>query len=298
MSVAHRWRSELLGDPRTLELDDGALDYFERGEGPALVFSHGWLANANLWRKVVDRLRADFRCLVLDLPLGSHRTPMAPEADLTPLGVAGLIAAVLDQLDLRAATLVGNDSGGAYSQIALARHEEQTAERVSSLVLTSCETPYDEWPPAPFDGLPEAARDPEALGQLLGALEDPAVRSLPLAYGLLLKHPAEPEASDSYALPASCDPRVLHDVAKAMASATTAPVRAAGEALVAHHELPTLLIWSEEDEVFPIEHAARYADELANARLVRITDSYSFTPEDQPEAVATAIRSFVTEQVE
>jgi pimeloyl-ACP methyl ester carboxylesterase len=298
MSEAHRWRSELLGAPRALELDDGTLDYFERGEGPPLLFNHGWLANANLWRKVVDHLHAEFRCLVLDLPLGSHRTPMAAGADLSPLGVAGLIAAVLERLDLSEATLAGNDSGGAYSQIALANFKKQTAGRVSGLVLTSCETPYDEWPPAPFDGLPEAARDPEALGQLLGALEDPAVRSLPLAYGLLLKHPAEPEASDSYALPAGRDPGVLHDVAKAMASAATAPVRAAGKALIAHHELPTLLIWSEEDAVFPLEHAARYADELANARLVRIADSYSFTPEDQPEAVATAIRSFMTERAQ
>jgi pimeloyl-ACP methyl ester carboxylesterase len=295
MSERHRWRSQLLGEPRTLKLGGGTLDYFERGDGPVLLFSHGWLANANLWRKVVDRLHTEFRCLVLDLPLGSHRTPMAAEADLSPLGVAGLIVAVLERLDLQATTLVGNDSGGAYTQIALAHHDRRTAERVSGLVLTSCETPYDEWPPAPFDGLPEAARDPEMLGQLLGALEDPAVRAAPVAYGHLLKHPTE--ASDSYALPASRDPGVLRDVAKAMASAKTAPVRTAGETLIADHELPTLLVWSEEDEVFPVEHAARYADALANARLVRIADSYSFTPEDQPEAVAAAIRSFMTERM-
>lgn len=148
----------------------------------------------------------------------------------------------------------------------------------------------------PFDGLPEVARDLEVLGQLLAALEDPAVRAAPVAYGHLLKHPSE--ASDSYALPASRDPGVLRDVSKAMASATTAPVRAAGEALIARSELPTLLIWSEEDAVFPLEHAARYADALANAQLVRITDSYSFTPEDQPKAVATAIRSYMAERVE
>jgi pimeloyl-ACP methyl ester carboxylesterase len=291
-----RWRSELLGEQRRLELDDGVLDYFERGDGPVLLFSHGWLANANLWRKVVDQLHTEFRCIALDLPLGSHRTPMAPDADLSPLGVAGLIAAVLERLNLNDPTLVGNDSGGAYSQIALAQHEKQTAERVSGLVLTSCETPYDEWPPAPFDGLPEAARDLEVLGQLLAALEDPVVRASPVAYGQLLKHPTE--VSDSYALPASRDPGVLRDVAKAMASATTATVRAAGETMIARSELPALLIWSEEDAVFPVEHAARYADALANAQLVHITDSYGFTPEDQPEAVATAIGLYMAERVE
>jgi pimeloyl-ACP methyl ester carboxylesterase len=292
MSEGHRWRSPLLGEQRTLELDGGVLDYFERGEGPALLFTHGWLANANLWRKVVDRLHGGFRCLVLDLPLGSHRTPMDAGADLSPLGVAGLIAAVLEQLDLRETTLVGNDSGGAYSQIALTSHRAQTAGRVSGLVLTSCETPFDEWPPKPFDGLPAAARDPEALAQLLAALTDPAVRASPVAYGLLLKHPIESEASDSYALPAGQNPDLLRDVAKAMAAAATAPVRDAGEALIAGGGPPALLIWSEQDEVFPIAHAVHYADQLADAELVRITDSYSFTPEDQPEAVATAIGSF------
>jgi pimeloyl-ACP methyl ester carboxylesterase len=291
LSELHRWRSELLGEPRSLELPSGTLDYFERGEGPPLLFSHGWLANANLWRKVVDILCDQFRCLALDLPLGSHRTPMDEGADLSPEGVGGLIAAAAEQLDLREATLAGNDSGGAYSQIALASHGD-LGERVSRLVLTSCETPYDEWPPEPFDGLPAAAADPQALGQLLAALEDPAVRAIPVAYGLLAKHPLETEASDSYALPASRDEGVLRDVGKAMASASTAPVRAAGERLIAHGDLPTLLIWSSEDEVFPLAHAERYAAALSNGSLARIEDSFSFTPEDQPAAVAAAIRSF------
>ena len=36
------------------------------------MFVHGLLVNANLWRKVVERLSPDFRCIALDLPLGSH----------------------------------------------------------------------------------------------------------------------------------------------------------------------------------------------------------------------------------
>lgn len=171
MSESHRWRSELLGEARTVEVTGGSLDYFERGNGPALLFSHGWLANANLWRKVVDELAGRFHCLALDLPLGSHRRPMDAGADLGPAGVAGLIADAVERLNLDAVTLVGNDSGGAYSQIALARHGDRLAGRVSGLVLTSCETPYDEWPPPPFDGLPAAATDPDTLGQLLGALQ-------------------------------------------------------------------------------------------------------------------------------
>lgn len=292
MSGTHRWRSDLLGTCRTVEVTAGAIECFERGEGPALVFSHGWLANANLWRKVVDQLSDDFRCLTLDLPLGSHRTPMDANADLSPCGVGALIAEVVERLDLTKTTLVGNDSGGAYSQIALAQCADQIGARVSRLVLTSCETPYDEWPPPPFDGLPAAARDPELLGQLLGALEDPTIRTTPPAYGLLLKRPVEAGVSDSYALPASRDKDILRDVAKAMASTSTGPVRAAGEHLIASSDRPVQLIWSSEDEVFPLANAERYANALRYSELVRIDDSFSFTPEDRPDAVAEAVRGF------
>lgn len=295
MSDEHRWRSAQLGEARSVEVSGGTIEYFERGDGPALVFSHGWLANANLWRKAVVLLCDEFRCLALDLPLGSHRTRMDADADLSPSGVGALIADVVERLELDDLTLVGNDSGGAYSQIALAQHGERIGERVSRLVLTSCETPYDEWPPPPFDGLPAAARDPELLGQLLGVLEDPAIRATPPAYGLLLKHPVEVEVSDSYALPVCRDRRVLHDVAKAMASTSTAPVRAAGEHLIASSDLPVQLIWSSEDEVFPLTHAERYARALRHGEVVRIDDAFSFTPEDQPEALAAAIRTFVTQ---
>ena len=51
----HRWRSDCLASAR-LELGAGPVEAFRRGQGPALVFAHGWLANANLWRNVVDRL--------------------------------------------------------------------------------------------------------------------------------------------------------------------------------------------------------------------------------------------------
>ena len=288
MSDGSGFRSPLLGEALDLDLAQGRLQAFRRGSGPPIVFAHGWLANANLWRGVVDRLSAQHTCIALDLPLGSHRVAMPAGADLSPAGVGELITAALDELELADVTLVGNDSGGAYAQVALA----QRADRVGRLVLASCETPYDEFPPAPFDGLPAAAGDLETLGALLGALRDPAVRRLPAAFGLLAKHELDRAASDSYALPASGDPGVLRDVAKAMARASAADVRAAGAALVATFGRPVLLAWAREDPVFPVAHAERYATALQDARLVLIDDAYSFTAEDQPAALAAAIGAF------
>lgn len=288
---AHRRRAPALGEARSLAVEGGRIEFFECGAGPALVFAHGWLANANLWRKVVEPLSARFRCVVLDLPLGSHRVAMDPDADLSPRGCGELIAAALAALDLTEVTLVGNDSGGAYSQIAVAAHPE----RIARLVLNSCETPHDPFPPPPFDGLPTLAADPVRLGQTLEALRDPEVRTSELAYGLLIKHPLDPWVSDSYALPATADPGVLHDIAKVMASAAAAPVHTAGQRLIASFGRPVLFAWGPEDRVFPIAHAERYAAALTDGRVAPIEDAWSFTPEDQPLELAKEIADFCAE---
>lgn len=284
-----QWRSPLLGEPRELTLSQGRLQYFERGRGPTLVFAHGWVANANLWRKVVDHLADRFRCLTLDLPLGAHRIPMNEDADLTPEGVGALIVEALEAMDVDQVTLVGNDSGGAYSQIATSRH----ADRVGRLALTSCETPGTEsWPPVPFDALPQAVEQPGAREQLFGAMRDREALYSPLGLGLLVKRPIDDAVSDSYVLPCLLDDDVWRDTRKVMSSASVAIVREAAGRLIAEFHRPVLLAWGPDDQVFPLEHAQRYAEQLEDARVELIEDSYSFTPEDQPEALAQALARF------
>src|SRR6187431_3451552 len=107
--------SEALGQEKEVQLPQGTIRYRERGTGEPIVFVHGALVNADLWRKVVPELAKDFRCITPDWPLGSHEVPMNADADLTTAGVAQLINDFLVALDLENVTLVGNDSGGALS---------------------------------------------------------------------------------------------------------------------------------------------------------------------------------------
>ncbi|HSZ75339.1 MAG TPA: alpha/beta hydrolase [Rhizomicrobium sp.] len=285
------WRSPDLGTQREITLAQGTIRYWERGQGAPIVFAHGWLANANLWRKIVVPLAKDFRCIVPDLPFGSHLLPLNENADLTPAGCGALIADFIAALGLNDATLVGNDSGGAYSQIATAAHPE----RIGRLVLNSCETPYDQFPPPAFIGLKQAAQSDEVLGNALQVLRDRGFRKTPQGYGFLIKHPIDDAASDSYALPILSDGRILRDAAKAMRSASETYVQAAGQKLIAGFDKPVLFLWSPEDKFFPLESARRYAGELARARVELIEDAYSFTPEDQPEILARHIAAFCRE---
>lgn len=130
------WRDPRLGTPGRVELSAGTVDYHSFGSGPALLFVHGYLVNANIWRKLVPLLGDTYRCITPDWPLGSHRTALRVGADMTPRGVGGLIAEFAERTGLDDVTLIGNDSGGAYAQIAAAHHPD----RFARLVLNSCET--------------------------------------------------------------------------------------------------------------------------------------------------------------
>jgi pimeloyl-ACP methyl ester carboxylesterase len=188
-------------------------------------------------------------------------------------------------------TLVGNDSGGAYSQVGIAARPE----RIARLVLASCETPDDEFPPPPFTGLPKAAQSVEFLKAAMQGLRTREGRMQPAAFGRLVKHPIEDRVFDSYALPAIEDDRILHDIAKAMRSASASHVRKAGEFLTARFTKPVLFAWATDDPVFPLANARDYAGKFADARVELIEDAFSFTAEDRPERLADLIAAFIAE---
>src|SRR5712691_7414369 len=118
-----------------VRLPQGTIRYRELGAGEPIVLVHGLLANGELWRDVASRLARDFRVIVPDWPLGSHETPMDPGTDLSPLGLARIIADFLSELELENVTLVGNDTGGALCQLVAVHHPE----RLGRLVLTPCD---------------------------------------------------------------------------------------------------------------------------------------------------------------
>jgi len=282
----YSWRSPDLGTAREVTLRQGRVRYFDRGEGPVFVFVHGWLANANLWRKVVPLLKG-FRCITIDMPLGSHGTPLSADADLTPNGCGELIANFLAAVDLTDVTLVGNDSGGAYSQICTAAHPE----RIARLVLNSCETPYDAFPPPAFEAMKVAAAN-DNLILALEPLRKRERRAKRWAYGHLIKHGVEDRVSDSYVLPSLERPDVRRDATKAFGSASESYVQVAGEKLIASFTKPVLFVWSDEDQYFPLSSVKRYSAELKNARVEMLKDAYSFTPEDQPDKLASVLGDF------
>jgi pimeloyl-ACP methyl ester carboxylesterase len=283
------WRSPDLGPSAMLDLPGGRVQYQEAGTGPSIVFVHGVLSNANLWRKVVARLAPAFRCVTLDLPLGSHRVPMAPDADLSPRGLADLIADALAALDLDEVTLVGSDTGGALCQIAITRRPE----RVGRLMLTSCDY-RENFPPPTFRRLVDAAGQPGRLRRRLARMEDRSGRHLPAAYGSVAKRPIDDDASDSYVLPALHDDAVFADLERVMVELDPAQAVEAADRL-GEFDKPVLIAWSADDPAFPVADARALAAAFPSSRLEWIEDSYAFSPEDRPDRVAELVAAFVKE---
>ena len=271
-------------------LPQGTIRYRDAGSGEPIVFVHGLLVNGALWRRVTPPLEGEFRCVVPDLPLGSHRVPMDAGADLSPPGVARLVSDFLAALDLDGVTLVGNDTGGAISQLVAAHHPE----RLRRLVLTPCDA-YENFLPPAFRPLQYAAYVPGLITVLMQGGRIGAIRRGPLGFGLLSKRrPIDDETLQGYLAPFLADHRVRRDALKVLRGISNRQTIEAAE-LLHQFDRPTLIAWAREDRFFKLRFAKRLAADIPDARLVEIDDALTFVPEDQPERLAELIADFVRE---
>ncbi|WP_326598973.1 alpha/beta fold hydrolase [Streptomyces sp. NBC_01803] len=272
-----------------VELSAGTIEYEDTGtDGPVVVLLHGVAMNGSLWRHVVADLRSGFRCVVPNLPLGGHRRPMRPDADLSILGVARLVEEFLDRLDLRDVTLVMNDWGGPQTLVAEGRDQ-----RIGRLVITSCEA-FDNYPPGlPGSNLLAAARLPGGLNGAFGLLKLKPMRRLPMTWGRMSKRPVPHDVMDDWFHPLWTSKEIRRDLRKYVLSVPPKAELLAWSERLRDFDRPALVAWAAEDKVMPPEHGRRLAELLPHGELVEIADSYTLIPEDQPQRLAGHIREFL-----
>lgn len=273
-----------------VELSAGMIECKDTGgSGPIVVLLHGLAMNGTVWRHMVRDLRDSHRCVVPTLPLGSHRHPMRPDADLSMPGHARIVAELMDRLDLREVTLVGNDWGVAQL-VAVG----DAGGRIARLVLTSQEA-FDNFPPGlPGRMLVLAARLPGGLNAFLQPMRLRWFRNTSLAYGSLAKRPVPHEVTDAWLRPLLTQREIRRDLTKYLRSTRKGEMIEAAERLRSF-ERPALVAWAAEDRLMPVDHGRRLADLLPRGQLVEIPDSYTLIPEDQPAELARVIRQFIRE---
>jgi pimeloyl-ACP methyl ester carboxylesterase len=269
---------------KEIQLPQGTIRYREAGQGKPVVFVHGYLVDHRLWDGVVDALSDRFRCIAPDWPLAAHQVPMNPDADLSPTGLARLISDFLTKLELEDVTIVGNDSGGAISQVLATTYPE----RIGRLVLTNCDT-HENFPPGIFKAMPPIAKIPG--GMLALSLPFRIEALARRAFAPFTKTKIPDELIASWMEPTKRNSAIRRDAAKVTAGMNKRYTLAAAQKL-SGSQLPIRLLWAPEDKLFPISYAERLASEVSNAKVVPIADATTFVPMDQPGRVAEEIAEF------
>ncbi|MBL7494772.1 alpha/beta fold hydrolase [Frankia sp. CNm7] len=257
-------------------------------DGRPLLLLHGALCDASFWDAVAERLAAaGYRCLAPTLPLGAHRHPMRPGTDLSPPGLAALIAQLVERLGAAPVAVVSNDSATALTQLLLAARPEL----VDRAVLTSGDA-FDHFLPPIFRPVKLLCWLPGGMRALAWVLRTPQLHRLPMTFGWLTLRGLTPEQTERWSGPLRADRAVRRDTRAILRGAhrrhTLGAVQALGTVTA-----PVLLAWSEHDRAFPRRLAERLAETFPNAELATVPDAAAFSPIDNPDRVAALVAGFV-----
>ena len=283
-------REEAKMNDKVLELPGGGrLHYVEKGQGHVVLFVHGIWANHVLWEGVVEALPDTVRAIAPDWPLGSQPEPFPEGTDFSPQGVVRMVCEVLEALDLQDVTLVGNDSGGGICQLVITSDHPAT-KRIGRLVLTNSDV-FDQFPPSGF-------RPMQTLARWAPWLASPVFKRLmgrndyKMFFDMTCSKPVSSETKDRILGPFIRNAATRRDSFSFLVGCKPEMMLEATTKFGAFSD-PVLLLWGEDDSLFPVKLAEDLTSEFPNVRLVKFPNANLFLPLDEPERVAGEIATFV-----
>jgi pimeloyl-ACP methyl ester carboxylesterase len=239
------------------------------GEGPAVLFSHGFLLDHTMWDGQVSALRERYRCITWDERCHGMSEVNGP---FTHWDAANDAIGLLDHLRIEQANLVGLSQGGFLSLRAALLHPA----RVRSLVLIDSA--------AGVDG-PEVVAGYRAMQKRWveeGPIGEVAKINADLIFGV------EYDASAWFAK-WQAKPPSSHNTAW-----DTVIGRDDIRSRLPEIRCPALVLNGSEDQAFTVEIARDIADKLGNARQATVIEGAFHCPAvTHPEAVNDALRPFL-----
>lgn len=252
------------------------------GVGPPVLFVHGAFVDSRIFDATAMVLAEEATVVLPDLPQGAHRHPVPDRGRLHAEGIADALADVLAEVDLGPAVVVGNDNGGAMSQVLAGRHPG----RVNGLVLAGCEV-LEHFPPPAFAPFVTGARWPATLlgfARLLrvpALLADPGIGNIFTARGFGRSYVHEITAGLIE------DPDVRRDLAAFIRSLRPEVLLRASSHLGGLHGRAEV-VWPRHDIFFSARDGRRVAA-LLDTRVVWADRARTFVPVDRPDLVAAAV---------
>ena len=272
---------------RFLDTGRGELAYRRIGQGPDVLFVHGWPVSSATFRLLLPHLVDHVTCHLIDLPgAGSSRIT----AD-TPLTIDNHIRSVrvaIDLLEFDRVAVVGHDSGGM-----IARHAMAGDPRLRAMGLVDTEQSTGlTWK---FKFFIAGRRVPgfgAALGWLAG---QPRLRRNRFVLGDAFADPSllDGEFDEFFLQPLHRSPEYRTATMRLLRSFDLAHVRALGD-LHRRIDVPVQLVWGEHDRFFPVPLAEQMVSSFPDARLTVIPGAGLFSHEERPADVAAALLPVLT----
>ncbi len=271
-----------------VSLDGGIrMHYRDQGsyEAPALVLLHGSNSSLHTWEPWVARLKDRYRIITLDLP-GHGLTGATLARDYTYSGMADAVDALLVRLGINKAAIAGNSMGGAVAITYALQHPD----KVSALVLVDS---------AGVAAPPGARKTDRPLAFELAAkpwaqvlLQNLTPKSL-VREGLL-KSVYDPEFVTKEMV------ERYWDLARYPGNREATGLRFAWYAAnmdkslpVERLEMPTLILWGEEDRLIPVETASLLNQKIDGSGVIIYPETGHLPMEERADETAAATGVFL-----
>jgi pimeloyl-ACP methyl ester carboxylesterase len=269
---------------QTVLVHDQRIAYLDVGAGQPVILIHGFGGSMWQWEQQQHALSRNFRVLTLDLP-GAGLSDK-PAIDYRPDQMLDFFVGFMDAVKIPQATLVGNSMGaGLAIGMALAH-----PTRVAKLVL--------------IDGLPQHVMEKLTSPSVRRALETSAPSWLVsfgnmLFGGLMIESVLREIVHD----PALLTPAVIERsnrnrqrpglIKPIMTVRENLPLWESGFATrVGEITHPTLVIWGEEDRVFPIAVGEELHHTIKGSRFIRIPKAGHIPQWERPDLVNQELITF------
>jgi haloalkane dehalogenase len=272
--------------PHYREVDGLRLAHLDEGEGQPVIFMHGEPTWSFLWRKVIPPVRdAGFRCIAPDL-VGFGRSDKPTDVDWYSYDRhTAMAATLLEDLDLRGATIVVHDWGGPIGLRLAIEH----AERIDRLVIldtglfTGHQRMTDAW--LAFRDFVARTEDMPIGFLVRGACKQDPGEQVIAAYDA-------PFPSSDAKAGARAFPLLIPQTPEAPGAETGQRVLAA----LREDDRPTLTLWADSDPVLPLAVGESFAASIGRPAPRVIEDASHFLQEDQGPLIGSLIAEWLSQR--
>lgn len=259
-----RWRSrESPGDSRS----------------PPVVYVHGFLSSSSTWKRVLSQASAGREAIAVDLP-GAGFSDRPWPYDYTVFGQAQHLLRYLEVRGFPRVVLVGSSLGAAVCEVAAATRPE----RVAGLVVVDAASPVMKIPLG-FRLL----RTP-----VVGDVQIELLARPVMEYTLRHRLYARAERVTNETVDDWWIPVTVSGTRRAALEAIRTNPRA-GEGLLEKIQVPTLVLWGEEDDLLAPSQGQALASAISGARFMTLPSAGHLPQEETPAEFARVVSRFLRE---